>query len=93
MKKVYTFEEAITVSRNNVHIVDSWKYKKEDFEHILESLAFIHKNTCNVFKYRSIKSLKREWVVHNFLYNIGYQRERTKDADLDWPQDWKTRLA
>ena len=36
---------------------------------------------------RSIFSLKMEWICHNFLYRIGYERERTRDADLDNPCD------
>ena len=36
---------------------------------------------------RSIFSLKMEWICHKFLYRVGYERERTKDADLDNPCD------
>lgn len=36
---------------------------------------------------RSNCSLKYEWITHNFLYKIGYKRERTKDCDLDFPCD------
>lgn len=45
-----------------------------------------------VFK-RSLKSLTREWRVHNFLYKIGLYKSRTKDVDLDYPQQWYYRLG
>ena len=36
---------------------------------------------------RTLFSLKMEWICHNFLYLVGYERERTKDVDLDNPCD------
>lgn len=36
---------------------------------------------------RCLCSLKLEWICHKFLYLIGYERERTRDADLDNPCD------
>lgn len=32
---------------------------------------------------RTPKSEYREWKAHNFLYKIGYKRERTKSVDID----------
>ena len=32
---------------------------------------------------RSIESMRVEWTVHNLLYDIGYERARTRDVDLD----------
>ena len=40
-----------------------------------------------VFEHRSLFSMKMEWVCHKFLYRIGYERERTRDVDLDYPCD------
>lgn len=36
---------------------------------------------------RCIFSLNMEWVFHSFLYELGIERERTKDVDLDYPCD------
>jgi len=36
---------------------------------------------------RCLSSLYLEWICHNFLYMVGYERERTKDVDLDNPCD------
>lgn len=36
---------------------------------------------------RCLSSLYLEWICHNFLYMIGYQRDRTGSVDLDNPCD------
>lgn len=36
---------------------------------------------------RSLESMRLEWTVHNILYNLGYKRDRTKDCDLDNPEE------
>ena len=36
---------------------------------------------------RCLSSLYLETICHNFLYTIGYQKDRTKDVDLDVPCD------
>lgn len=53
---------------------------------ILKDIRRDFGNETNVFE-RSIFSLKMEWICHNFLYNIGFERDRTKDVDLDNPAD------
>ena len=75
------------VGLTTVTIFDSYKVRKWNMRPILKK---IKQNTMpgetNVFD-RSIFSLKMEWICHNFLYNIGYKREQTKDVDLDKPAD------
>lgn len=109
MKEIIIDKERGIVAKatlRNVHINNSYLVRKKDME---ECLKFIEKNTWRdtelsfvgdmfdtaVFL-RSIKSLKAEWVVHNALYNLGIQRERTKDVDLDYPCDkpeWVYKVA
>lgn len=72
------------VTRNNIHITDSYKISKKEFKSILEYLREVY-TSCEVFNHRSIFSLCMEWTVHNFLYNINIQRDRTKDVDLNYP--------
>lgn len=75
-----------TLTENNLHIVDSYKVRKWNMR---KELNYIKNNdpTLNIVFVRCTTSLILEWICHNFLYRIGYQRERTKDADLDNPCD------
>lgn len=76
-----------TLTKTNLHIVDSYKVHKcamrKELINVRDSSSI---EETDVFE-RSLYSLKSEWICHNFLYMIGYQRERTKDADLDNPCD------
>ena len=75
-----------TLTQNNLHIVDSYKIHKWDMRKELKRVRDNDPTPTTVFN-RCLCSLKLEWICHNFLYEIGYQRERTKDADLDNPCD------
>ena len=66
-------------------IYDSYKVSKHDFQKTLNSIKAIHGDEP-IFE-RCDFSLKMELITHNFLYKLGYKRERTKDADLDIPCD------
>lgn len=80
-----------TATKNNVHIVDSYKCKKRDFGDILTGIEADSKDVTDVFKNRSMGSLKREWVAHNFCHSIGFKPERTASIDLNFPQKWYIR--
>lgn len=70
-----------------VTIYDSYKVRKWNMYAVLRHIRVeCPSETTDVFK-RSLFSLKMEWICHNFLYNVGYQRDRTKDVDLDNPCD------
>ena len=71
---------------NDVQIIDSYKVRKWYMRSVLKNIKRDHEDETTVFE-RSIFSLKMEWICHNFLYNVGYQRERTRDVDLDNPSD------
>lgn len=76
-----------TLTRNNLHIVDSYRIRKLRMGKVLREIkASAHPGQTIVFR-RSFFSLKLEWICHNFLYGIGYKRDRTKDTDLDNPCD------
>lgn len=75
------------VTYNNVHITDSYKVRKSKMRKVLKDIKAKHERETIVFQ-RSMFSLKMEWIAHNFLYNVGYKRERTKDVDLDKPSDY-----
>lgn len=69
-----------------VTIYDSYKISKFHFNEVLDEIEKENPQ-CKVFKERSRFSLCMEWTVHNFLYNINIERQRTKDVDLDTPSD------
>ena len=67
-------------------IFDSYKARKWNMRYILRTIRDDAPCDTEVFK-RSLFSMKMEWICHNFLYRVGYERERTKDVDLDNPCD------
>ena len=76
------------VGYNDIIIFDSYKVWKCRMRRVLREIrSHILPGECVVFEKRSIFSMKMEWICHNFLYRIGYERERTRDADLDNPCD------
>lgn len=70
---------------SNIRIVDSYKVSKHRFESVLATYTDVQ--AMEVKTHRSLFSLKMEWATHNFLYNLGVKRERTKNVDLDYPCD------
>ena len=74
-----------TITETNLHLVDSYKVSKFRMMKELKSIKKDHPES-KVFE-RCLSSLYLEWVCHNFLYEIGYKMEQTKDADLDNPCD------
>lgn len=76
---------------SNIHIVDSYKVSKHRFESVLAT--YTEEQAVEVKAHRSLFSLKMEWATHNFLYNLGAKRERTKDVDLNYPQKLWEKVA
>lgn len=77
----YKFSEDGTV----LTIYRSCDISKKDFQKTLNQIKAFHKDKP-IFQ-RTDKSLKSEIAVHNFCYNMGFYRDRTKDCDLDFPCD------
>lgn len=67
-------------------LYDSYAVSKKDFQKTLDDIRKIEGGDKKIFE-RTDKSLKREWACHNFAYMLGYERDRTKDCDLDNPCD------
>lgn len=80
------------LSVGNLHIFDSYQYPGKDFRTILSDIKFQNPGAF-LFKARCICGMCLEWATHNFLYKIGYQRERTQDVDLDYPQKWYYKIG
>lgn len=67
----------------NMKIYDSYKINNiDDLEEILNVLLNYEKNNPSDWN-RTLKSMRNEWLYHNVLYFINYQRDRTKDVDLN----------
>ena len=58
------------ISKNNIHIIDSYLISKNEFDSELKKIEALYIEETDVFKYRTYKSLKREWAVHNLCYNL-----------------------
>lgn len=71
----------------NIHIENSYKISKWDFKNtLITRRVYATSDELDVFAHRSYLSMQLEWCCHNFLYNLGVARERTKDVDLNYPQ-------
>lgn len=81
-----------SLTTTNLHIEDSYKISGRDFREVLCDINRENPNAF-LFKVRCICGMCLEWATHNFLYKIGYQRERTQDADLDYPQKWYYKIG
>jgi hypothetical protein len=77
------YEISYTLTKDNVHIVDSYKvYKKADMNAIVKLIRA--EATKLGFKYkRSNSSWVTEWRAHNYMYDRGVERARTASVDLN----------
>ena len=72
-----------SITSNNLHIINSFDYCKEEMIPTLFKICCRHANS-QVWQ-RSITSLENEWCVHNALYRLHILRSRTADVDLNVP--------
>ena len=71
----------IVASSKNITIFDSYKIKdRKEMEAILLETF---KKAPMYHRKRSMKSLIREWVCHNRLYELGLFESHTKDCDFE----------
>lgn len=76
------YEISYSLTKNNVHIVDSYKVtKKSDMNAIVK---LIRASALNLgFKYkRSNSSWVTEWRAHNYMYDRRIERARTASVDF-----------
>lgn len=74
-----------TISDTNLHIEDSHRVGK--FKMMGELRAIRAECPDSKVWGRCLSSLYLEWIVHNFLYMLGYKRSQTGAVDLDNPCD------
>lgn len=78
----------LRIRKDTVQLRDSWDISKKDFDTVLD-LVHIEDYIPN----RTRKSLKREWAVHNFFYNLGIKRDKTGHVDFDFKEKWYEKLG
>ena len=79
--KGYTIQ--YTLSKGNVHIVDSYKIrKKTDMNGIVAAIRAEAAKKGYKYK-RSNSSWVTEWRAHNYMYERGQERARTGSVDLN----------
>lgn len=85
----------VIASEDNTCIVNS--YRIEDKNTMKDVLSKIKKSLQDdsslAIHKRSMKSMIREWRVHNLLYSLNIQRDRTESVDLDINQPWYIKVA
>lgn len=72
----------VEYSKNNTKVYDSYKYSNAEIEKAVEEIIEERKR-LGLPVTRTKASYVSEWKSHNRLYKIGYQRDRTKDVDLE----------
>ena len=64
-------------------ILSSYKINDSNIRNeILEIIAEYEKTYPSSWN-RSINSMRVEWFVHNFLYYLNYEKNRTRDVDFN----------
>lgn len=81
------------LTKNVLKIYDSHLISKKDFEDVLNSIANYEDAYETIFEFRSSHNMRREWAVHNFLYKLGIEQDRTRDVDFDFDQKWYWTIA
>ena len=76
---------------DRVKLFDSYAVSKKTFTKELNSIRNLHP-ACLLWN-RSESSLRREWAAHNLAYALGINRDKTKDADLNFEQKWYEKLG
>lgn len=83
----FTVDVGVTLGEDPcLHIENSYLITSDDG--IRKTLEFIratqmYKALKEAGYTRTPESEYQEWKAHNFLYRIGYKRERTKHVDID----------
>lgn len=72
-----------SITPNNLHIFNSYDYRKNEMNSVLHSIWSRHSDS-KVWM-RTFDSLEDEWCVHNALYRLHILRSRTADVDLNYP--------
>lgn len=67
----------------NYKIISSYLIKDKDDRNDILNVLKIYNSLVSFEFDRTMESMRVEWSVHNILYEMGIERERTKDVDLN----------
>ena len=67
----------------NLKIYDSYKIKNDEIREEIIDALLLYEEEFDTDWDRSKTSLEREWTIHNYCYDYGYETKRTKDVDLN----------
>ena len=81
---VLVIDESTNSARPEYKIINSYRVKTilEKWEILKIIKNYDEKNHKSKWS-RSFRTLLLEWITHNFLYTVNYERDRTTDVDLD----------
>lgn len=77
---------------NRVKLIDSYAVQKSKYGRELQRIRNLHPS-LPLWQTRSVRSMRCEWAAHNLLYNLGIKRDKTKDCDLNFTNEWYMRIA
>lgn len=66
-------------------VLGSYRVRKNRIkrEVLAALIAYDAANPSNPCWQRTLPSLEKEWLAHNFAYRLGFLKSRAKDVDLD----------
>ena len=70
-------------TKDNIHIFKSYLIDRENMDEWLDLIRRSIRSASGLVYKRSNDSWRSEWIAHNVLYNMGIQRSRTSEVDLN----------
>jgi hypothetical protein len=67
----------------NASILSSYRITDKDERNEILNVLKLYGQINDTRWNRSIDSMRVEWTVHNFFYELNYERDRTQNVDLD----------
>lgn len=99
MRKIYIaykpFVLKVHLSEACTTIIDSYLVtSRKDMKEVLRVIKTdVEDDKALAIHKRSLSSMIEEWRVHNLLYSLGIERDRTKSVDLNINQPWYVKAA
>ena len=91
IQEVHEHDVLVLDERNkldkNVKIYSSYKINDKDTRNDIICVICEYDNMYPSDWNRSIETMRLEWFVHNLLYNLHYQVDRTKDVDFTYDEE------
>ena len=80
---VLVLDDRMNVNDPNVRIYDSYKIKNPEIREKIVDGLLLYEDMYPTDWYRTKKSMIREWVVHNYMYQLGYKINSTIAVDFN----------